>query len=127
MKFAILFSGLIFAAISTTGKVAWAQASTTNAELYDYVYKLQVDENGRLKFNVWRSSSGYNFVNTGCNDPATFVVTDSTLTDDKVKAWLQLALTSYISHTAIWVWTKAHVCTTDGFPILDSLMIQSQQ
>jgi hypothetical protein len=124
MKPAIVLACLITGATLTMMQFARAQAP--HAEYYDYVYKIQIDDSGKLKINVWKN--GLN--GTGCSTPY-YAWTDLTVNDEKVKAWYQMALASYLSRTKVWVATSG--CTggpqhpSDGYPILQYLQIVSQQ
>jgi hypothetical protein len=123
MKSAMLLAGLIIGATTTTVQTAFAQAP--HDEGYDYVYKIQISAGGALQINVIKNG-GLNLNGTGCDTPY-YAITASTISSDTVKAWLQLALASYLSRTSVWVWTNG--CTgggTSGYPILTKLQIQSQ-
>ena len=87
--------------------------------------KVVINPEGTLGFNVMKGPNG-NFTGTGCSTPY-YAVTSTPLSDDKVKAWFELALASYLSRTGVYVWTNG--CTggpqspTAGYPILDHLQI----
>ena len=126
MKSAMLLACLIIGATLTTMQFAWAQAP--HGEYYDYVYKIQIDESGKLGINVWKNGSP-NLNGTGCSTPY-YAWTSLTVNDERVKAWYQMAIASYLSRTKVWVETSG--CTggpehpSDGYPILQKLQVTSQ-
>lgn len=119
MKPTALLAGLIAGAVMSSASVASAQVPHDQG--YSYVYKIAITPDGKLAFNVPGNLQG-----TGCSTPY-YVFTSTTLSDDKVKAWFELALASYVSRTGVWVWTNG--CTggpqnpSAGYPILDHLQL----
>jgi len=59
----------------------------------------------------YNHNGNVNLNSTGCSTPY-YAITSLSLNNDTVKAWLQLALASYLSRTSVWLWTNG--CTGGG-------------
>jgi hypothetical protein len=101
---------------------AWTQQPY--GQYYDYIAKVQVTNDNYLSINV-ALGNGYNLSPShGCHNLA-FARSMYTISDDRTKAWLQLALASQLSRKKIFVQTQG--CAPNApdydYPLLTGLQI----
>lgn len=98
-----------------------AQAQEFGAS-YDYVYKVQVNGNDNL---LYIGVAGSSFLaGHGCPQPW-FAVSAYPISDDRTKAWMQLAIASMVSRTPIYIHNKG--CTAYGHLIMDQVQLQVEK
>jgi hypothetical protein len=87
---------------------------------YLYVSKVTVKEDSHLWINVQG-----NFSNAHHCPQHDFAVSQQPLSDDRTRAWLQIALASLLARTKIYIVTDATNCSAIGgaigFPIITAL------
>jgi hypothetical protein len=84
---------------------------------YAYVSKVNVGSDNHLYINVTGNFSTIH----GCTRPW-YVQSQWPLSDERTKAWMQIALSSFLSKKKVYVWTAG--CTSYGYPILTKLQLQ---
>jgi len=93
-------------------------------QYYDYVYKINVGTDNYLYINVMLNA-GVNFSSShGCSTPY-YARSLEPVTNDRTKAWLQMATASLLSHTKVYVYTNG--CTTNattGYPIMIQFQLE---
>lgn len=99
------------------GTFAGSAHAVEYGQYYDYVYKVQVGNDNYLYINVLG-----NFTNNhGCSQPF-FARSTYLLSDNRTKAWMQLATASLLSHTRVYIQTNG--CTPYGHPIMNLLQLE---
>jgi len=96
-----------------------ACAQQTHGEYYDYVTKVNVGDGGYLAINVAGGLANPEH----CQNPW-FTRSANTLSDDQTKAWLQIALASFLSKKKVYV--ESSGCTPYGHLILTKLQLEQQ-
>ena len=102
---------MLVGAFSFNANVALAGASD-----YPYVTKVNVGTDNYAYIAVRG-----NYANSGCSKPW-YARTSHTLTDERAKAQMQVALSSFLSKKEVYIWTNG--CTSYGYPILTKIQLQ---
>jgi hypothetical protein len=92
--------------------------ATAHDQDHNYVTKVTVDDN-YLYIDVVGEFSNY-----GCTSPY-FARSKYPISDERTRAWLQIATTSFVSEKKVHVWTSGCVGgATAGYPILTELQME---
>jgi hypothetical protein len=78
---------------------------------------VNVGDDGYLYINVLGNLS----TSHGCSKPW-YARSKEPLSDDRTKAFLQMAMASFLSQAGVHVWTSS--CTAYGYPVLIQLQLQ---
>jgi len=111
MSLALVFLG------PALGWPAGEAAAVDFNRTYQYVSKVNVGEDGYLYINVLGNFS----TSHGCSKPY-YVRSKELLSDESTKAYLQMAMASFLSQASVNVWTSG--CTAYGYPVLIQLQLQ---
>jgi len=103
----------------TSGSAAWAQ----HGQYYDYVYKVSVNDSNQLAINV-KSGSSFNPANPDHCPNGAYAESKYPLSDDRTRAWLQVAMASLLSHKKVYMTTAG--CRPDGYLALTGLQLEEQ-
>ena len=114
-KRVVLYVAAVLVLLGTFGGRAHAVA---HGQYYDYVYKVQIDGNRNF---LYISVPGGFSSSHGCSQPS-FVRSAYPVSDDRTKAWMQLATTSLLSHTRVYIQTNG--CDAGGLPIMYMLQLE---
>ena len=97
-RISILFALAVWLCLSCSTS---AQQNKTVYAEYDYVTKVNVGEDNHLYISV----KGNFKPSHPCNNRA-FVKSKFPLSDDRTKAWLQIATASFLSRSKVHIWTR---------------------
>ena len=103
-----------------------------HGQIYAYITRVEPDRDQRLTISVKHpnGTEGLDWRH-GCNNPSPniqdnfFAHSQFPLTNERTKAFLQIALTSFVEKKQVWVQTSG--CTlggNQGDPVLDTLQIR---
>ena len=101
------------------------QTMPTVLEEYDYVKKVNVGEDNHLYIAV----RGNFTLEHKCSNRA-YVKSQFSLSDDRTKAWLQMAMASFLSRSKVHIWTRD--CTGNlviaglgksGYPVMVKMQV----
>ena len=81
-----------------------------------YINKIHVGPDGYLYLHV----PGEFPIEHGCSGGA--VRSQNRVSDDRTKAWMQMAFTSFVAKKHVFVWTEG--CTVSGYPVMTQLQLQ---
>ena len=84
---------------------------------YQYVSRVNVGDDGFLYINVLGNFAA----NHGCSKQS-YVRSKELLADERSKAFLQMAMASFLSQAEVNVWTSG--CSPNGYPVLIQLQLQ---
>jgi len=108
MKVSTIIATLVLSGMVIVSPHVFAQQPVQRD--YPYVFQIAIKSDNRLWINV---KGNYQNVH-GCTP--WFAASDVTLSDDRARAWLQIALASYLSKTRVYVTTLGCISAPDGGP-----------
>jgi hypothetical protein len=118
MKLHTIIAATAFGMMLLLGRNASAQAAGNDT--YEYVTKVTVKGDGRVWINVKGNFSSAH----GCPETG-FGVTTYELSDDRTKAWLQIALASFLARSKVYVESIncSAIGNDVGHPVITALQI----
>jgi len=108
---------LVVVMLVVAGGYTGVASATPVGTLYPYVSKVHIKGDSYLYINV-----NGNFGDHGCGRTSFYVRSKDTLATDQTKAWMQMAMASFLSQSLIFVQTDG--CSVDGVPIMINMQLQ---